>query len=282
MVMRPVSVLTAAATLTAAALALSPAFAADYPLLRGSQIDTAPPSPTEGSGIDWSGFYFGGHGGGTASQFRTDRGVQDIARGVFNGSSVLGLIDPGQLVLIPERRDNGPTFGAIAGYNMMIGDVVVGVEADYTRVNQGTVAGTSEYRQLPQERITLITTQNASLQDYASARIRLGWVTGNLLPFATAGVVAGRFNTNVTAFGDYSFETPANSGNYVSYVGYPKTLGKPEKDKWGFGFTVGGGVDYALTDNFLVRAEYLYSRFNNVNGITVGLNTARVAGAIKF
>ncbi len=280
--MRPVSVLTAAATLTAAALALSPAFAADYPLLRGSQIDTAPPSPTEGSGIDWSGFYFGGHGGGTASQFRTDRGVQDIARGVFNGSSVLGLIDPGQLVLIPERRDNGPTFGAIAGYNMMIGDVVVGVEADYTRVNQGTVAGTSEYRQLPQERITLITTQNASLQDYASARIRLGWVTGNLLPFATAGVVAGRFNTNVTAFGDYSFETPANSGNYVSYVGYPKTLGKPEKDKWGFGFTVGGGVDYALTDNFLVRAEYLYSRFNNVNGITVGLNTARVAGAIKF
>lgn len=279
--MRLVSALAlAAALVTTAAL---PALSADYPVLRGSQIDAPPPSPISGTGgIDWSGFYFGGFGGGTSSQFRTDRGVSDLAQGVFNGSSVLGLLSPGQLVLLPQRRDSGITFGGMAGYNQQIGDIVIGGEVDYTRVNQSTVAATAETRQLPSERITLRTTQNAALQDYASARIRLGWVTGNFMPFATFGAAAGRFNTHVSAFSDYQYEVPQNSGNYVSYVGYPKTLGKPEKDKWGFGMSLGGGLDYALTENFIIRGEYLYTRFNNVNGVTVALNTARVAGALKF
>ena len=278
--MRLVSVLTAAALATTAAV---PALSADYPVLRGSQIDSAPPPPTYGqTGTDWTGFYIGGNDGFTSSQFRTDRGILDLARGVFNGSSVSGLFDPGQLVLIPERRDSGITFGGFAGYNYMIGDVVVGAEVDYTRVNQSTVASTAQLRQLPGERITLNSTQNAALQDYASARIRLGWVTGNFMPFATFGVAAGRLNTNFSAFGNYQFETPTGSGNYVSYVGYPRTLGKPEKDKWGYGMSLGGGLDYALTENFIIRGEYLYTRFNNVNGATVALNTARVGGAIKF
>lgn len=279
--MRILSALSLAA-IAASALA-SPVHSADYPVLRGSQIDSPPPSPASGNGgIDWSGFYLGGFGGLTASQFRTDGGVLDLARGVFNGSSALGLFDPGQIVLQPQRRDSGITFGGFAGYNMAIGDVVIGGELDYTRVNQSTVSATSELRQLPGERITLNSTQNAALQDYASARIRLGWVNGNFMPFATAGVAVGRFNTNVSAFGDYQFEAPANSGIYNSYVGYPRTLGKPEKNKYGFGLSVGGGIDYALTENFLIRGEYLYTRFNNVNGVTVGLNTARVAGALKF
>lgn len=279
--MRIVTVLTVAATL--AAVAAAPVQSADYPVLRGSQIDSSPPPPTAGGGgIDWSGFYVGGFGGGTSSQFRTDRGIVDLARGVFNGSTVLGALDPGQLVLQPERRDSGITFGGFAGYNVMIGDVVVGGEIDYTRVNQSTISATSDIRQFGDERVTIRSTQNAALQDYASARIRLGWITGNLMPFATFGAAAGRFDTNFSAFGDYQFQSPANSGNYVSYIGYPKTLGKPEKDRWGYGISVGGGLDYALTENFIIRGEYLYTRFNNVNGVTVGLNTARVAGALKF
>lgn len=279
--MRLATLLTVSAALVT--VAASPVLSADYPVLRGSQIDSSPPPPVAGGGgIDWTGFYAGGHGAFTSSQFRTDQGILDLARGVFNGSSVSGLFDPGQIVLLPQRRDSGITFGAMAGYNMMIGDVVIGAELDYTRVNQSTVAATSERRQLPAERITLNSTQNAALQDYASARIRLGWVTGNFMPFATFGAAAGRFNTNFSAFGDYQYETPLNSGTYVSYVGYPKTLGKPEKNKWGFGMSLGGGVDYALTENFIIRGEYLYTRFNNVNGATVALNTARVGGALKF
>jgi outer membrane immunogenic protein len=38
----------------------------------------------------------------------------------------------------------------------------------------------------------------------------------------------------------------------------------------------------ALTENIFLRGEYLYTRFNDVNGITVGLNTARVAAGVKF
>lgn len=279
--MRLVSVLTLAAILAAGAA--MPAKSADYPVLRGSQIDSAPPSPVSGSGgIDWSGFYFGGFGGGTASQFRTDRGIIDLANGLYNGLNVLSEFNPGQLVLLPQRRDSGVTFGAFAGYNYMIGDVVVGAEIDYTRVNQGTTASTFDARQLSSSQVFTSTVQNATLSDYASARIRFGWVTGNFMPFATFGAAAGRFDTNITATADARVEDPAGSGVYRSAVGFPRTLGKPEKDKWGFGMSLGGGLDYALTENFIIRGEYLYTRFNNVNGVTVALNTARVGGALKF
>jgi outer membrane immunogenic protein len=46
--------------------------------------------------------------------------------------------------------------------------------------------------------------------------------------------------------------------------------------------SVGGGVEAALADNIVVRGEYLFTRFNNVEGVTVNVNTARVAAALKF
>ena len=45
---------------------------------------------------------------------------------------------------------------------------------------------------------------------------------------------------------------------------------------------LGGGLEAALTDNLIVRAEYLFTRFNDVEGITTSLNQARVGAALKF
>lgn len=259
------------------------ASAADYNSLRGSQIEQSlPPPPDMSSNINWGGFYFGGSGGLSQSRFSTDKGVMDLASGVFNSSTALSLFNPSQMALIPARRDNGITFGAIAGYNMMFGDVMLGAELDYNRVGQETKAGTFEPRQAGAERVITGTTQDARLNDYFSARIRMGYAMGSFMPFVTGGLAVGRFNTNVSAYGDYQYQNPAGSGNYVSYLSYPKVLGGPKKDSYGYGMSLGGGVDMAVTDNIIVRGEYLYTRFNNVDGITVGLNTARVAAAVKF
>ena len=44
----------------------------------------------------------------------------------------------------------------------------------------------------------------------------------------------------------------------------------------------GGGVDWAITDNLFLRAEYQYIAFGEVEGTTTTVNTGRVAAALKF
>jgi len=258
-------------------LLASPALAADYPVLRGSQIEDVAPAPD--LGINWSGFYFGGFAGLSQTRFRTDKGVLDLANGNFNGTVVLSELNPGQLVLSPTRTDRGNTFGAFAGYNFAFGDVILGVEAEYSRVDQETSAFTVEGRRIPSGDVYIASIQNARLNDYFNARLRFGYTYGRLMPYFTIGAATGRFDTNIAVASDWL--TPTS--NYTaSYFGWPRVMGGQKKDVWGFGWSVGGGLEAALTDNLIIRGEYLYTSFNDVEGVTVNVNTARVAAAVKF
>ena len=257
----------------------APAHAADYPGLRGSQIEDAPLAPSMNSNTSWQGFYLGGFGGLAQTRFRTDKGVMDIARGNFNGSTALNEFDPGQLVLTSPRSDRGSTFGAFAGYNFAFGDAIIGFEGEYGRVGQSTSASTLEGRRLSSGDVFVASVQDAKLNDYFNARIRLGYAYGRIMPYFTAGAAVGRFDTNIAVASNWR----SASSNYTqSYFGWPRQIGGPKKDVWGYGYSVGGGVEAALTENLLVRAEYLFSSFNDVEGVTVNLNSARVGAALKF
>jgi outer membrane immunogenic protein len=48
------------------------------------------------------------------------------------------------------------------------------------------------------------------------------------------------------------------------------------------GLAVGGGIEYAITSNFLLRGEYQYVLFNDFQGHKAELNTVRGGAAIKF
>lgn len=275
--MRFLAVSTAIGAIALAAAAAAPALAADYPVLRGSQFDEPSPQPEMFSdAFSWSGFYIGGYAGQSQTNFRTDRGVMDLANGAFNAVSILSEISPGELVRTGARRDRGVTFGGFAGYNMAFGDAMIGFEADYTKVDQTTTASTLEARLVSTGSIRVASTQDATLNDYGSVRARFGYAFGRLMPYFTIGAAAGRFDTNIQVAAAY-LDTNRNS-----YFGYPRTLGGPRKDVWGYGLSMGGGVEAALTDNIVLRGEYMFTRFNNVEGVTVNLNTARVAAALKF
>jgi opacity protein-like surface antigen len=269
------------AALLASALAMGPAAqAADYPVLRGSQIEDVPPAPDFASGgYNWTGFYIGGFAGQSQTRFRTDRGVMDLANGAFNATTVLNEASPGELVRTSARDDTGTTFGGFLGYNMAFGDAVVGVEAEYSRMDHETSAVTLEARRLSSGDIYVASIQDAKLSDYINARLRFGYAYGRLMPYFTIGGAAGRFDTNVAVAADW---VSAASNYTTSYLGYPRVLGGAKKDVWGYGFSVGGGLEAALLDNVIVRGEYLFTRFNNVEGVTVNVNTARVAAALKF
>jgi outer membrane immunogenic protein len=66
--------------------ALSPAQAADYPVLRGSQIDDAPPAPEFDSRMNWSGFYVGGGAGVSSTKFEPGNGLQNLANFAYRNT----------------------------------------------------------------------------------------------------------------------------------------------------------------------------------------------------
>ena len=272
--------------LGAAALATSlvaaPAQAADYPVLRGSQIEDAPPPPDfASSNINWSGFYVGGFAGQAQSRFERDKGVDQLVDYALINTTIARQVNVRELTATMPRRDSGAMFGAYAGYNWAFGDVIMGVEADYSRIDQETAAARMESRRVGLEYITVGSTQNARINDYISLRARFGYAYGRLMPYFTIGAAAGRFDTNVSIYTDWG-PTDANGVALGSYVGWPRTVGGAKKDVWGYGGVIGGGIEAALADNLILRAEYLYTRFNDVEGVTASLNQARVGAALKF
>ena len=49
-----------------------------------------------------------------------------------------------------------------------------------------------------------------------------------------------------------------------------------------YGFSVGGGVDWALTPNIFLRGEFEYVQFAPIASIVASIVTARVGAGFKF
>ena len=261
---------------------------ADY--LRGSQIEQPIEAPSFGAGaFDWSGFYFGGFAGQSETEFEPGPGLPDLARSAFRNTALGQAVDMGQFVVDQgARRDSGINFGGFLGYNYLFGDVVLGLEADYTRADQGY-----GFRDFIARRTTaggqtldwsMDTKLGARLHDYATARLRMGYAYGPIMPFATIGAAFGRFDAYSTIDATAAIVTNANTATETSRMaaGYPLRVGVARKNIWGFGMAFGAGVDWAVTDNLLLRAEYQYIGFGEVEGTSTTVNTGRIAAALKF
>ncbi len=98
---------------------------------------------------------------------------------------------------------------------------------------------------------------------YATVRARLGWGFDRMLVYATGGLAfaddGGRDN-----WGAWGFATPA-AGFYVSPAAAAAgALVTPTWGNWGgrdrnnVGWTIGGGVEWAFTNNLTLKLEALY------------------------
>ena len=265
---------------------------ADY--LRGSQIEqpVEAPSMFGGGRFDWSGFYLGGGAGMSDTKFKPSKGVGDLVNYAYRNTAIGQQNNLADLVSnLVEKRDSGATFFGILGYNYLFDDVILGFELDYTRSNHSYSLGdyiSREYARpgvsADRQGISIASNQGAALNDYATARLRMGWAYGRLMPYATFGGAVGRFNTVSEISTDTQFRVNAGLANesIQQIDGYPLTVGSRKKNVYAFGLSAGAGVDWALTDNLFLRAEYQIIRFAEVEGTTVTVNTARVAAALKF
>jgi len=173
----------------------------------------------------WTGFYVGGDIGYT---WGTD--THTLPSGAVSQSTPQGEIG-----------------GLHVGYNYQINQFVVGLEGDVDGLNFSNS--------------NTLTSGNASF--YESTRIpvegsirgRLGYAWDHLLFFATGGA----------AFGDIQHQYAVTAPAQGQFVNAPPLVTTYDPNNpyssTRVGWTVGGGVEYALSNNWSVRGEYRYTDF---------------------
>jgi len=185
--------------------------------------------------FSWTGFYVGANIGGV----RADNSSQEIGPNFwfdFPAHPVYGA------------SATGVIGGIQAGYNWQFRHLVLGVEGDISWASaDATTAHVSTFN--------TGLAQTASLTGLATLRGRAGFALDNALIYLTAGVATGRIHDRVIEPGQPNivFDT---SG-------------------WRTGWTAGGGVEYAFTRNWTVKAEALYVDFGNTDAPMLVDNTYR-------
>jgi len=193
----------------------------------------------------WTGFYVGGHAG---YGFSGDDKVTTGGQLPINATNVLGGARPGSVSL---DRD-GFIGGAQIGYNMQFGQFVAGVEAD---ISYTDFRDRRNFITTPLSGIsTLNNSFQTELQYLGTVRGRLGVAFDRLLVYGTGGFAFGQIENSA------AFSGPAPA-SVLQFTG--------KNDKTRGGYAVGGGLEYAFTNNLTVKGEYLY--------YDLGSNTVNVA-----
>jgi outer membrane immunogenic protein len=150
-----------------------------------------------------------------------------------------GLL-PGQVT----ASEDGFVGGVQAGYNWQFRCTVFGIEADYSwaDINHDRTFTTGG----------LVFPGGATLwvnndhQAFGTVRAGSGLIVDNLLLYVTGGFAYANFNRSVT------LSVPA--------LGIAETF---EQDKTRWGWTFGFGTEWAAWNNWTIKSEVLYARFQN-------------------
>ena len=222
----------------AIAAVTSTALAADLPSRRAPPVYVPPPPA-----FTWTGFYIGGDiGYGFGQDNVTATGVGAAAGpaiAFINGptSGIVGGIHIGYNFSTQSIPILGPAAGAFSGLPFIGGfggaGGVVGVEAD------GRGSDSKHVDTVPGVLGTTAFSTRASVT--GTFRGRIGIAVDRALFFATGGVAITDFSNAYTG--------PLFAGGFQ---GQSNTR---------VGYVVGGGVEYAITTNFSLRAEYRYEDF---------------------
>jgi outer membrane immunogenic protein len=272
----------------------SSALAADYdlPVLRGS---SQPPAPVVTVGpatfTRWSGFYVGGDVSYNNANVDFTSATAPLITLALQGTLVEQQFTPSQLQAIGRGSSSALGGGVFLGYNTQLQDLILGVEGDYTHTNLRTTASNTTSSGViarsfgsPVGNVTSITisnpTANMNVTDYGEARFRAGYIVGNLLPYGFIGIVVGS--------GDYSASVNVdlmciNSvGGTAECKGYPLTPSAGQNNALLWGYSVGFGLDWALTQNFFLRGEFEFVQFTPIDSINVPIVSGRVGAGYKF
>jgi outer membrane immunogenic protein len=195
--------------------------------------------------VEWTGLYFGVNAGyGWAKGSTTTRFVGDLAGGTttpsgrgpteLSGTSVFGSSSP-----------SGAIAGGQIGFNWQRGMLVFGAEAD------GQWSGQQDAASIACTTPNCVGTSTAKIKSLATGRARVGVAFDWLLPYVTAGAALVNVEDNLT----------------LTAAGVTGAF--PALSTTSLGWTVGAGVDVALSSNWSARFEYLHIEANGLKPTAV-------------
>jgi len=203
------------------------------------------PLIVEEAGFSWTGFYAGVNAGwgfaGSVDFENEDRqGSRDVLSHRFRS---FGNQDDLDL--------NGPFAGAQIGANYQTGLLVLGIETDlqWSGIDADDDGGRSGNR----------SNEAAEVNWFGTARLRAGVAVDRALLYATGGFAYGHVTLDHNLHHEETFRfNPAVGG--VGAVGRGRRIfdARVDHDATEWGFVLGGGVEYAFTDNVTAGVEYQY------------------------
>ncbi|MCZ2203357.1 outer membrane protein [Bartonella sp. A05] len=255
------------------------------------------PVNTIAPAFSWTGFYIGGQIGwslGDAKELENKSGDEQQNNSNLNSRTLSGFIG-----------------GVYAGYDIELGgNLILGADTDIVLSGKKdtkeeepytlTTANAPHFKyKLEETKVSFsneITfkdgdkvTESLTLKEKWSGatRVRIGYALDRMMPYVSGGVAYAQIQDMASIFVEREGRSESTAETIVS----GDTLDKTDTL---FGYTLGGGVAYAVTDNLVALAEYRYTDFGKSKFVTNALdvekqseysyktNDFRVGVAFKF
>jgi outer membrane immunogenic protein len=233
-----------------------------------------PAAAQDSAPVDWTGPYIGGSFGYNwqkkdgGEHMRFDADADGDYDDVIRTSTGANAFSPGTCG--GAARGSTPASGckgdknAIGwmghvGYDRQFGNIVAGVVAE---AGQAYIDDkVTEYSTTP-----AFYTMRRSIDYNANLRARLGYTTsGGIMPYITGGLAYAKVKNN------FSTSNGANSFTEV------------DRKEDGWGYTMGGGIEAKVSNNFSIGARYLWTRYNVGDyRVDVGAGTAPATNPFRL
>jgi opacity protein-like surface antigen len=159
-----------------------------------------------------------------------------------------GIAQPGAGARFPYG-DSAAVYGVLAGYDWQFGNLVAGVEIDFTLAANASSA--------PIDLAEFDETAFTNFDHVATLRARAGWATGRLLLFGTAGVALGSFENEL-------FDLDLDENNHYTIYDLDDSFLDKRQD---IGLAVGGGAEFRLARHWNIRIEGQFIDFGTSRNI---------------
>jgi outer membrane immunogenic protein len=120
-----------------------------------------------------------------------------------------------------SHSPQGGIFGGVLGYRYQIGQFVLGVEGDW------------DWADITKSGVNAVGPYSTRTDDIATVRARAGFAIDRALFYVTGGYAGADTQLTINGFGSQS--------------------------EWRSGGVIGGGLEYAFTNNISAKAEYLFA-----------------------
>jgi outer membrane immunogenic protein len=154
--------------------------------------------------------------------------------GVYVGASVGGTCFDGSADItgtVTHMKDCGTLGSGFAGYNMQVDHLVFGMEAELGYMkNEGKYGDAT------------LGSQTIGRDMFGGIKGRMGYAMDNTLIYGLAGYSMAR-------------------GEYGEIIVAPPPGTETSQNNWHHGWSVGMGVEHAITDVIRVRGEYAFTKY---------------------